>query len=239
MSSVSSSQKTAINIWIVLTCLIWTAWLIARLTIGGQCQQPTSLVDDFQPDRYLGRWYEMYREKTIPFESYDCGTATYVKLDQNYIEVNNQEYNIQGVKWGSSNPTKAAKAQCSGFRSGHCQVSFFWAQPWSDYKVMMTDYDSYSVVYGCDTYGAGVYKNDWLWTLARTPLATDSAAHTTYTNTVYGVIDSKLGSEWGDKNERLRPTEHTVAKGCSYSEYPLAYNGRLDDPNSVTSNVFP
>ena len=73
--------------------VIWIGYIVTRLTIGGNCERPT-LVENFDRQQYLGRWYEMYRETSVPFESEDCATATYVELPRNYIEVNNIEWSL-------------------------------------------------------------------------------------------------------------------------------------------------
>ena len=187
-----------------VTTFLWAGWFVLSLIFGGRCEQP-ELVQNFVSKKYLGRWYEIYREKSVPFEQEDCATATYRELDGNFIEVNNIEYNIAESKWAAENPTKPADAQCSAFRSGHCQVKFVWVQPWSDYKILYTDYTTHSVVYGCDTFVGGMVKFDWLWALTRVPNAIGSAAHTALTNTVFAVINSKL-EDFGDVNTRLRPT---------------------------------
>ena len=105
----NSRQKRSIVICGVITWIVWSAWLVARFTLGGWCERPR-LEQEFDRARYLGRWYEMYREQTVPFESYDCATATYVELPKNYIEVNNIEYSIQDKKFPKGDPLPAGKA---------------------------------------------------------------------------------------------------------------------------------
>jgi len=69
----------------------------------------------------------MYREKSVPFESEDCATATYRLLDNNFVEVNNVEYSLSQKAFPKGDgPPNTADAQCSSFRSGHCQVKFVW-----------------------------------------------------------------------------------------------------------------
>ena len=85
-------------------------------------------------------------------------------------------------------------------------MKFFELSPWSDYSILDTDYDSYSVVYACDTFFAGAVKFDWLWVITRTANAIGSAAHTAMKDTVYAIINSKLENP-GDLDTRLRPTE--------------------------------
>ena len=179
-------------------------------------------MENFNRKKYLGRWYEMYREKSVPFESEDCATATYRELDWNYIEVNNIEYSLSEKKFPNGNPPSIeAKAQCSFFRSGLCQVSFNAFQPWSDYSILYTDYTTHSVVYGCDNYIAGMIRFDWLWTLTRTPNAIGSADHTTMKTTVFNIIKDKLDDF--DPDTRLRPTQQTTGEGCVYSDYPIGW----------------
>ena len=95
-------------------------------------------------------------------------------------------------------------------------MKFFELSPWSDYSILATDYDSYSIVYGCDTFFMGAIKFDWLWALTRAPLEIGTAAHTAMKSTVYGLIDSKL-EKFGDPDTRLRPTQQTEAAGCVYN----------------------
>ena len=76
-----------------MTSVLWASWLVLRLTVGGVCERP-ELVQNFDSKRYLGRWYEMYRDETVVGQEADCATATYV-LDGTFIEVNNIEYDIE------------------------------------------------------------------------------------------------------------------------------------------------
>ena len=116
---VTDGQKKAITIWAIITGLIWVSYLVVRLLTGGNCERP-ELVKDFDRTKYLGRWYEMYREKSVPFESEDCATATYLDLGSNYIDVNNVEYSLSQSKFKNGEVPADAKAQCSFFRSGLC-----------------------------------------------------------------------------------------------------------------------
>lgn len=55
---------------------------------GGGCPnaQPQQ---NFDLDRYLGRWYETYRSKSISFEDGECVTAEYSKRDDGQVRVFN------------------------------------------------------------------------------------------------------------------------------------------------------
>lgn len=83
--------------------------------------------------------------------------------------------------------------------------------------VLDTDYTSYSIVYNCDAFFGGAYKDEYLWILSRTPLAINSAAWTTFKASMYSIVESRIPKyTTAVLNELLRPTEHTTAKGCVY-----------------------
>ena len=118
MAKLTDGQKSAILIWWIITAFLWASYLGLRMAFGGNCDRP-KLIDTFEKDKYLGRWYEMYRGYDVPFEDYDCATATYVKNGP-YIDVNNIEYSIEDQEWPKGNPNQVAKAHCSAFRPGLC-----------------------------------------------------------------------------------------------------------------------
>ena len=93
MAKLTDGQKSAILIWWVITALLWAVYLGLRLAFGGNCDRP-KLIETFEKEKYLGRWYEMYRDYNVPFEDYDCATATYVENGP-LIDVNNIEYSIE------------------------------------------------------------------------------------------------------------------------------------------------
>ena len=123
--------------------------------------------------------------------------------------------------WPRGNPNAKADAQCSSFTSGLCEVKFVWIQPWSDYKILHTDYDTHAVVQGCDQFVGGMVMVDWMWVLTRVPNAIGSAAHTLMKDIAFKVIQDKRPDY--DPETRFRATQQTVAKGCVYSEYPLGW----------------
>ena len=82
----------------IATGIIWVGQLVCRLVWGGDCYRP-DLQSNFDREEYLGRWYEMFRSKNVPFESENCVTATYRDDGDNYIQVENIQWEI-----GSSDP---------------------------------------------------------------------------------------------------------------------------------------
>ena len=75
------------------------------MTIGGTCPSHIEweLQPNFQRDKYLGRWHEMFRNKETPYEYADCSTATYTKMSLNRIQIYNVEYELDNRKWARNN----------------------------------------------------------------------------------------------------------------------------------------
>ena len=115
-------------------------------------------VQGFEPDRYLGKWYEIARLD----HSFERGltrvTAEYSRRDDGGIRVLNRGYNAAAGKW------KQAEGKAYFVREddhGYLKVSFF-GPFYGAYVVFGLDDDyQYSFVSGPD--------RSYLWLLARTP----------------------------------------------------------------------
>ena len=142
------------------------AALVASTYAGHQmrgCQYP-EVVQDFQTEAYLGRWYEQARDIEFRFEHGICATANYKLNDDGTIRVRNNEYDDTKEKWGGG--TGKAHFVDESKDEGYLKVKFVSLQPAGDYKVIGTDYDNYSVVYSC-TNLAGLYSFENVWILSR------------------------------------------------------------------------
>ena len=71
----------------MLTVLLWTAWAVARFTVGGTCSRPDT-AENFTKAAYLGRWHQMFVGKDVPTPN-TCVTATYADNDGTNIRVDN------------------------------------------------------------------------------------------------------------------------------------------------------
>ena len=116
-------------------------------------------VQDFEPERYLGKWYEIARLD----HSFERGltrvTAEYSRRDDGGIRVVNRGYNAEKGEW------EQAEGKAYFVRSddeGYLKVSFF-GPFYGAYVVFGLDHDNYrySFVSGPD--------RSYLWLLARTP----------------------------------------------------------------------
>ena len=67
---------------------------VVQATIGlGSCPTP-ALQENFDAAQYLGRWYELKRDKYLPFEwGAECVVADYSLVDATTLGVHNLEYN--------------------------------------------------------------------------------------------------------------------------------------------------
>jgi len=101
----------------------------------------------------------MFRHKLVPYEYADCSTATYSKISLNRIEIDNREYELNNNKWARNNDFPIGQAIVSSWRSGLVNVKFFELAPWANYMVLETDYTTYSIVYNCDDFAGGTYKD--------------------------------------------------------------------------------
>ena len=158
----------------------------------GRCPKPT-LQSDFDISQYVGTWYEIARDKTLPFEYGDCVKVQYASLGGNLISVHNSQLN----------PTTGAidsiygKAKCSG---AQCNVNFFvfklhklnkhaFVFYTGDYRVLSTDYSTYAIVYSCTNYL--IAKTEAVWILSRTETL-DAATLATAQSIITSMTDYSL-----------------------------------------------
>lgn len=139
-------------------------WLIAAGFITMICTSCAHIpkgaraVSGFQPDRYLGKWYEIARFDYLFEKNLNNVTATYTNNDHCSIKVLNSGYNYKKEAWKSA----TGKAKFRHDRStGALKVSFF-GPFYAAYNVIAIDQDyQYALVAG---------KNlKYLWILSRTP----------------------------------------------------------------------
>jgi apolipoprotein D and lipocalin family protein len=119
---------------------------------------------------YVGLWYEIARDASITFETGDCVTAQYALQDDGKLSVKNSEVRPDG-----SLNSVTGSAYCQADGSGNCFVKFSRFQPWGDYRVLDTDYKTYSIVYSCSSL-FGLYHFGAGWVLGRTPDVSPSLA---------------------------------------------------------------
>ena len=107
-------------------------------------------------------------------QSGECTTAVYILIeDGSTIFVKNAEYDFVTGQFGGVE----GFATCSKFSDiGSCVVKFDFLMPPGGYRVLSTDYTTYSIVYSCTPYLAGAICLNFLWVLSRAPYVPGSQA---------------------------------------------------------------
>ncbi|KAF9407326.1 hypothetical protein HW555_012606 [Spodoptera exigua] len=112
----------------------------------GQCDDSIQAVPDFQPERYIGTWFDVESYPTR-FQSGTCNTAKYSLNDDGSLYVENTQVsgqilqNTTGVAVFSSNDGSGKFDVTLTQSNGNVVTTKYW--------VLATDYLTYSLVYSC------------------------------------------------------------------------------------------
>ena len=120
---------------------------------------------------YLGKWYELYHTRGMPFQSDDGTdtTATYSANPNGTVNVLNQQWSPQENRW------IIATALATPIDDpAHLSVQFPNVPFPGDYRVLSTDYTNCAVVYSQQTFRGQTIK--YAWILGRQTFITDSVA---------------------------------------------------------------
>lgn len=85
-----------------------------------------------------------------------CGGADYELEDDGTVTVINSY--LEGDKYSTAN----GSIYCDNDGTGQCHVRFSKFQPWGDYKILATDYDTYAVVWSCSNFLFFNYQLSWV-----------------------------------------------------------------------------
>ena len=116
-------------------------------------------VDDFELDRYLGKWYEIARLDHSFERGLDNITAEYSLRDDGGVRVINSGYSIQ------DNELQQAEGKAyfvDSTDSGHLKVSFF-GPFYGSYVIFELDKQNYEYAFVSGP------NTSYLWLLSRTP----------------------------------------------------------------------
>lgn len=135
-------------------------WSILLVGIVAGCSSvPDGLqpVSDFQPDRYLGTWYEIARLDHSFERGLSHSTAEYSMRDDGNIGVVNRAFDAKRGKWREA---RAVARFVGPTNVASLSVTFFW--PFSGaYHVIAVDREQYA--YAMVT----SYSRSYLWILSR------------------------------------------------------------------------
>lgn len=142
------------KIAIPVTVGIFGLALLSSCSVG--LPKGASAVQNFNSQKFLGRWYEIARFDYRFEKNMNNVTATYSKKDNGNIKVDNKGYDYIKNKWKESiGEAKFVKNE----NIGELKVSFF--KPiWAGYNVIDIDEDyKYALIAGNNL--------DYLWILSR------------------------------------------------------------------------
>lgn len=119
-------------------------------------------IQDLKP--YLGKWFEIIRSKTTPYEKGECGTADYSINEKGNIAVENKEIRHHILTRALGEAKLTADNNRLKVVFGNSIWNYIFP---GDYRIVKTDFKSYSVVYSCVQYF--FMKFELVWVLVREP----------------------------------------------------------------------
>ena len=136
-------KKTLIFLALISSCLSESGW--------GQCPVTYKEGKKFELKDYLGKWYEVARHSSIPFELGECNTAEYSINEAGNVNVLNKEF-ISKEK-GYSEITAEGYSTDDPFRFKIDFGKSFWSKYFKgDYRVVDTDYKDFTIIYSWKTW---------------------------------------------------------------------------------------
>jgi apolipoprotein D and lipocalin family protein len=120
----------------------------------------------FDINKYLGVWYEAYRNNNNFEFGFICANATYTKNADGSIRIFDQALNIFGT--GASLLGTARVKNAS--EPAALEATFPPPILKTNYNVITTDYDQYSLVYSCNKPFAFSIKTEFIFMLSRTKI---------------------------------------------------------------------
>jgi len=120
-------------------------------------------VDDFEIDRYLGKWYEVARLDHSFEKGLEQVSAEYTKLEKSGITVINRGYDPINQEWQQANGEAFFVTHSD---IGYLQVSFF-GPFYSSYVLFGLDKQNYQYAFVSGP------TLDYLWLLSRTPTVSE------------------------------------------------------------------
>ena len=141
-------------------------FILAAATLLSACTglpEGVMPVKNFEPDRYLGTWYEIARLDHSFERGMDNVTAEYSLKEDGGLRVINRGYDTDSKKW------KEAEGKAyfvDNPEEGHLKVSFF-GPFYGSYAIFDLDRDEYQYAFIAGN------STDYLWLLARTPTVSE------------------------------------------------------------------
>uniref|UniRef100_A0A182JQH2 Apolipoprotein D n=1 Tax=Anopheles christyi TaxID=43041 RepID=A0A182JQH2_9DIPT len=168
-----SDERYMVKMLKQLVCFALLATLAQGTIFERPCRTDVAVVQDFQVDKYLGLWYDLEHYEASFEQNTDCVTAEYSRYGDGSIRVFNSAvrltdgllYAVDGLALLSYPEAEILEAKLN--------VSFYGApNDESNYWVLDTDYENYSIVWSCEPIGEE-RSLEYYWLLSRTPSLPD------------------------------------------------------------------
>ena len=139
--------------------MIWILWLAILLPLAGCLGMPDDVepVENFDAQRYLGRWYEIARLDHSFERGLESVSATYSLRDDGGVKVVNRGYDTEDGEWREA-VGKAYFVEDASI--AHLKVSFF-GPFYGSYVVFDLDRQNYETAF------VSGYNHSYIWLLAR------------------------------------------------------------------------
>ena len=150
------------------------AYQAEAMTSLGSCPK-VEYVDNFNPEKYLGKWYETKRGYFNLMElGTDCVTAEFKKnKDGKNVDLNFRGYYHWIFSYASGAGTLYDCADGTK-DTWTCQATMGGSESKSPISVLATDYDNYDVSYFCSDYVWGLWKFENISVRSRKYTLTDA-----------------------------------------------------------------
>ena len=125
--------------------------------------EDVSPVDDFELQRYLGKWHEIARLDHSFERGLERVSAEYSLRDDGGVKVINRGFSAAENKWQE---TEGKAYFVNGENLGHLKVSFF-GPFYGSYVIFELDKENYQYAF------VAGYNKSYLWLLSRTPAVSD------------------------------------------------------------------
>ncbi|CAK1550414.1 unnamed protein product [Leptosia nina] len=202
----------------------------------GQCDVTIPVVQNFNVTRYGGRW-RMIETYYSDFQNGECNDATYSLLEDGTVSALNTQ--VIGTELDSITGN-ATLASTDG--SAKLLVRFPTTTEASDYWILDTDYDTYSLVYSCRNLDNN-RRRVWSWKLSRSKeLSTDANNKINTIINSINVLNSKYYKKIDHSDDACfyLPTpdgKPVVFRGLCDETIPVVANFRATDYLNLWHNI--
>ncbi|XP_013135715.1 PREDICTED: uncharacterized protein LOC106101136 [Papilio polytes] len=189
----------------------------------GQCDPNITVVQNFDPVRYAGRW-RLIETYESDFQSGACNEATYTLTPNGTVDV----FNTQVINQTLDTMTGSAVLATTD-NTGKLLVTFPGTSQPSEYWILDTDYDTYALVYSCRNINTE-RRRVWSWKLSRTrSLSIDAERNINNTVNSINVLDERY-------YQRIEHTDNSCFYYPTPDGRPVVFRGQCDETIPVVRN---